>query len=150
MDLKFSFDKSNPLPLATEGAGSSFPPSSGSNVLDLRVTVEGSEVVCEGLSGDGVSYARVGKRVADPAAPELLAAATRSVLARTGAALPEPLIESITGIVFALEGAEAAVIAELGLASEAQADPAAQIIAVDDALQARTGIAAGTPIRIEP
>jgi hypothetical protein len=62
--------------------------------------------------------------------------------------LPEPLLGSVTGITLALDGAEAAVLAELHLALTQSLDPAAPISAVDDALQARTGIAAGTPIRV--
>ena len=55
------------------------------------------------------------------------------------------LIESVTGVVLSLGGIEREVLAELGLNIDADADPVAR---VDDALQARTGIAAGTPIRV--
>ena len=162
MDLKFTFngsshdrgqnehhhdDAHSGIPLPFAGASGSGP-AAASNVLELRVSASGATVVCEGLSGDGVSYARAEKPVEDPAAPAALAPAVRSVLARAGASLPEPLIESVTGIVLALDGAEAAVLAELGLPLLEQADPAAPISAVDEALQARTGVAAGTPIRL--
>ncbi|CAG7622771.1 hypothetical protein ACFPZL_10895 [Leucobacter soli] len=146
MDLKFSFGASNPLPLTTEGAGSASP-GPGSSRLSLRVTLGDfpGQVVCEALSGDGVSYARAEKIAADPAA---LAAAVRSAIARAGAELPEPLIESVTEIELALGGAEAEVLVGLGLALGQNADPTGPISSVDEALQARTGVSAGTPIRL--
>ena len=146
MSLQFSFGAANPLPLVPDGAAGA--PATTSSVLDLRVTIEGgapATVVCEGISGDGVSYARAEKAVQDPDSPAGLAAAARSALARAGAELPEPLIESVTGVVLSLGGIEREVLAELGLNIDADADPVAR---VDDALQARTGIAAGTPIRV--
>lgn len=146
MDLKFSFGASNPLPLANSGAGAPGPGSGpGSNVLELQVSlsVDKQALLCEGLSGDGVSYAKAQKALAqhDPAT---LAAALRSVLARAGAELPEPLISSVTAVVLAIGGDEAEVLSDLGLAVT---PGATQIATVDDALQARTGITAGTPIR---
>ena len=169
MDLKFTFGASNPLPLATEGAGSASAPGSASSTLELRVSLDtagratdsaaggaaggagsaegggsaGGSVVCEALSGDGVSYARAEKALRDRS-PAGVAAAVRSALARAGAELPEPLIESVTDVVLELGEHEAAVLAELGLAADPDSDPLA---AIDTALQARTGIAAGTPIR---
>lgn len=154
MDLKFTFGAANPLPLATSGTGTGGTGGSGASsasTLDLRVTLESGQpavAVCEGLSGDGVAYARAEKAVQDPASASELAAAVRSVLARVGAELPEPLIDSVTGIVLALGGAEAEVLARLGITASASPDPSAPIAAVDEALQARTGVAAGVPIRV--
>lgn len=153
MDLKFTFGASNPLPLA-EGAGSASAAPSASSELELRVTLPSggtgdgtSTLICEGLSGDGVSYARTERRVEDPASPSQLAAGVRSALARAGAELPEPLLGSVTGVRLVLSGAEAAVLSELGVAMGP--DPRADgFAAIDEALQARTGIPAGTPIRV--
>lgn len=148
MDLKFSFGASNPLPIS--GAGSLSTPSAGSSLLELRVSFvpdaagEGGELVCEGLSGDGVSYGRAVKRVLgeDPAA---FAAGLRSVLARGGAELPEPLLGSVTAIVLDLGGREAATVEALGFTAS---PGSAQLATVDSALQSRTGISAGTAITI--
>jgi hypothetical protein len=144
MDLKFSFGASNPLPLSAEGAGSASAGllGAGSSVLELRVTLHDTELVCEGVSGDGGSYAKAQKSVVgdDPAS---LAAALRSVLARGGAELPEPLLESVSAVVIDLGGREAEALEHLGLA----VSPGTQLLAqVDASLQARTGISAGTPI----
>jgi hypothetical protein len=141
MDLKFSFGASNPLPLSAEGAGSASP-GPGASVLELRVTLGDGELVCEGLSGDGVAYASA-RRAVSGDGPEALAAAVRSVLARGGAELPEPLIGSISNVAMSLDGHEIEVLYALGLTVAADSPILAQ---VDDALQARTGIAAGTPI----
>ena len=162
MDLKFSFGASNPLPIS--GAGSLSAPPTPSSVLELRVSLSadggldaatddvsdatdgGSVLVCEALSGDGVSYARAMKRPAGDG-PAALAAALRSALARCGAELPEPLLGSVTGVVLDLGGLEVAALEALGLrANAAPAMPGSQLAAVDAALQARTGVAAGTPI----
>ena len=143
MDLKFSFGASNPLPLSNSGLGST---AANSSVLELHVSLaaDTSTMRCEGRSGDGVSYATAEKHVAqlDPAT---LAAALRSVLARAGAELPEPLIDSVSAIVLTLDGQEAAIVKDLGLAV---AEGTAQLATVDATLQSRTGVAAGTPIRI--
>lgn len=122
-------------------------------MLELRVTRgagtgtgtdgDGSVLVCEALSGDGVSYARAEREFTESAG---LAAAVRSVLSRVGPEMPEPLLGSVTGVVLSLGGGEAEALAELGLAVDEAQDPPA---AVNEALQARTGVAAGTPIRIE-
>lgn len=148
MDLKFSFGASNPLPLASEGAGSASFGGPGAGVLELKISLQASEIVAEGLSGDGVSYARVQKPVTgeDPAA---LAAALRSVLARCGAELPEPLLGSVTAVVVSLGGFEAEVLRELGLVvteTSTSSSSVIQLSTVDESLQARTGISAGTPI----
>ena len=147
MDLKFTFGASNPLPLTAEGAGSASASGPGSSVLELRVTLADGEAVCEGVSGDGASYARATKRVADDGS-STLAAAVRSVLARAGAELPEPLLGSVTGVVLSLGGADAQVLADLGLVVAPGASPSDPVSAIDEALQARTGLSAGTPIHI--
>lgn len=150
MSLKFSFGGSSPEPHDHDAPGITLPfagaasrPTAGSSTLELTVTLGDGEVACTALSGDGVAYARAAKPVAAGAAPTL-ANAVRSVLARAGAELPEPLIESVTGVVLELGGAESAVLEELGLAVT---PGATQLATVDEALQARTGVAAGTPIR---
>ena len=145
MDLKFSFGASNPLPLSAEGAGSASPGAT-SSVLELHVTlVDGARLRCEGVSLDGVSYASAEKQTTSGEDPVALSAALRSVLARCGAELPEPLIDSVSAIALSLEGREAAALEALGL----PVSPSASVLAqVDEALQARTGIAAGTPIRV--
>jgi hypothetical protein len=101
--------------------------------------------VCEAISGDGVSYARAEKSVQDPASPAGIAAAVRSALARAGAELPEQLLGSVTGVRLDLDDREGEVLAELGIPVASGTDPLA---AVDEALQARTGIAAGTLIHV--
>lgn len=144
MDLKFTFGASNPLPLSTSGAGSASAPGPGSSVLELRVTLLTDESLmrCEGLSGDGVAYASAEKSISDED-PASLAAALRSVVARCGAALPEPLIGSVGAIVLDLAGGEASALKALGLHVATGSTTLAQ---VDESLQARTGITAGTPI----
>ena len=143
MDLKFSFGASNPLPLVSEGAGSASP-GAGSSALELHVRLLDRTLRCEGVSLDGVSYASAEKRLTDEEDPAALAAALRSVLARGGAELPEPLIDSVSAVALSLDGREASTIEALGLAVSAHSPVLAQI---DESLQARTGIAAGTPIR---
>lgn len=144
MDLKFSFGASNPLPLSAEGAGSASP-GAASSVLELHVTlVDGAQLRCEGVSLDGVSYASAEKQVSSEEDPASLAATLRSVLARCGAELPEPLIDSVSGIALSLGGREAAALEALGLTVSLDAPVLAQ---VDETLQARTGLTAGTPIR---
>ena len=144
MELKFSFGASNPLPLSAEGAGSASP-GVGSSVLELHVTLlDGSQLRCEGVSLDGVSYASAEKQVSSEEDPASLAATLRSVLARCGAELPEPLIDSVSGIALSLGGREAAALEALGLTVSLDAPVLAQ---VDETLQARTGLTAGTPIR---
>lgn len=139
MDLKFSFGASNPLPLGPEGAGS----ASAAGVLELRVSLSpsGDEMICEGVSGDGVSYGGAQRRIAGDGAGDL-ATTLRSVLARCGAELPEPLLGSVTAVVLSLGGREEETLEALGLV----VSNGAQLGAVDGELQARTGIAAGTPI----
>jgi len=145
MDLKFSFGASNPLPLSAEGAGSASS-GPGSSVLELHVTLQpgGTLISCAGVSADGVTYARAEKQVAGSDAASL-AQAVRSVLARGGAELPEPLLGSVSAVSVSLGGREVEVLGEMGLSVSAGAQALAQ---VDEALQARTGITAGTPILI--
>ncbi len=145
MDLKFTFGASNPLPLSSTGAGSASSPGPGSSVLELRVSLrpDDSLMRCEGVSADGVIYASAEKKISaeDPTG---LAAALRSVVARCGAELPEPLIGSVSAIAVDLGGSEADALGELGL----MVSPNAPILAqVNESFQARTGITAGTPIR---
>lgn len=158
MDLKFTFAGASsdqhdhggapagiPLPFAgaPSGSGGSGP---GSSVLELVVTrsADGSELVCEGLSGDGVVYASA-RRAVVGADTATLALALRSVLARGGAELPEPLLGSVSAVVLDLGGCERETLESLGLS----VSPSGQMLAqVDEALQARTGITAGTPMQL--
>lgn len=144
------------IPLPFAGASSSAQPASSSAVLEIRVSREAGApgeteaMVAEAFSGDGVSYARAEKPLAatDAAA---LATAARSAIARVGATLPEPLIGAVTAVVLSLGAENAAVLAELGIAESdgSAATSGAFAAVVDDALQARTGVTAGTPIRVE-
>lgn len=157
MELKFTFSGASAdrhdqhahegapsgIPLPFAGASGAAPLST-SSVLEFLVslTPTDDEIICEALSGDGVQYARAQK----PLAGASLSSAVRSVLARAGAELPERLIESVTAVKLALGGRETEVLTELGLT----VSPATPVLAqVDAALQARTGIAAGTPILAE-
>lgn len=158
MDLKFSFsgakssrDASHDhdghahgaagaaggIPLPFAGAASA--PLSSSSVLELRVSLQGETMICEGVSGDGVTYARA--EVSAGGRP--FAHALRSALARAGAELPEPLLGSVTAVVLDLDGREAETLEGLGLAVSGGG---AQLATVDEMLQARTGISAGTPV----
>ena len=147
MDLKFSFGGASPdhndhgdapsgIPLPFAGATST--PSSASSVLEMRVSRAEGAVIAEALSGDGVSYARATRSTTDTS-PAGIAAAARSAIARAGAELGDPLLNSVSAIVLALDEASSAVLNELDL------DPASA--QVNESLQARTGIAVGTPIR---
>lgn len=152
MDLKFTFGASNASSHDhhddhdDDHDHSHTPPfvASNASVLELRVTRENDEIICNALSGDGVSYAKTSRTLSGEDQPAL-ATAIRSTLARCGAELVEPLIESVTAIVLSLGGEEAGAIAALGL-SPRQPDEHGQVAEVDDALQARTGITSGTPI----
>lgn len=151
MDLKFTFGASNPLPLASEGAGSASLPGGlggpGAGMCELRVRLNTAErsLLCEGVSGDGVAYSSAEKKLAGEDIASL-ASALRSVIARGGAELPEPMLGSVSAISLQLDGREAEALTELGL----MVSPGGAILAqIDEALQARTGITAGTPIRRE-
>ena len=149
MDLKFSFGGASPdqhdhdgapsgIPLPFAGAATSLTPAS--TVLEVRVTLAGEAVVAEALSGNGVSYARAARSTVD-LSPASLAAAARSAIARAGAELGDRLVVTVSAVVLALGEHTGAVLQQLELDA---ADPA-----VSEALQARTGISAGTPIRLE-
>lgn len=155
MDLKFTFGGASPdqghaahdhgdAPSGIPLPFSTTPITSSSGVLDVRVRRAGAALVAEAVSGDGVVYcgAEVPAGDEDPAA---LARATRSALSRAVAGLEGPLSESVSAVVLDLGGAEDAVLRELGIAFDAAQDPAA---VVDDTLQRRIGVAAGTPIRL--
>lgn len=159
MDLKFTFGDASPLPLTDVNAGSPGP-GQGSSRLELHVSLAEAHdgersIVCVGRSGDGVEYARSEKPLAGTE-PGALAAAIRSVLARAGAELPEPLLGSVTAIAIDLTAPgssvderspqDAALIDALGLSAGVQAGTGTAF-AVNEPLQARTGVAAGTPIR---
>lgn len=163
MDLKFTFGDASPLPLTDVNAGSPGP-GQGSARLELHVSLAEAHdgersIVCVGRSGDGVEYARSEKPLAGTE-PGALAAAIRSVLARAGAELPEPLLGSVTAIAIDLTAPgssvderttqHAALIDALGLSAGVEAGTVAgtgTAFAVNEPLQARTGVAAGTPIR---
>ena len=149
MDLKFSFGGASPdqhdhggapsgIPLPFAGAATSLTPAS--TVLEVRVTLAGEAVVAEALSGNGVTYARAARSTVD-LSPAGLAAAARSAIARAGAELGDRLVGTVSAVVLALGEHTGAVLQQLELDA---ADPA-----VSEALQARTGISAGTPIRLE-
>ncbi|QZY51741.1 hypothetical protein [Leucobacter tenebrionis] len=156
MDLKFTFNGGSqasehshdshagasggiPLPFSTV-------PSASSSVLELQVRLADESVIAEALSGDGVNYssAQVERESGSGEEPIALGKAVRSALARAVAGLEGPLSEAVTALVLDLRGAEAEVLRSLGVAVDETADPRA---VVDEALQRRIGVAAGTPIR---
>ncbi|MFF8816466.1 hypothetical protein ACF07D_00545 [Leucobacter sp. NPDC015123] len=177
MDLKFTFGGASPdqhdhggapsgIPLPFAGASSS--PVSTSNELDVLVRLvtspEGSTAIAEVVTGDGVTYTRseveLGRPRAvggplpvdsaehiDPADIEALTRAVRSAISRAVAGLEGPLASAITAIELDLPGG-AAVVAALGAAPAPMNDPKTAGT-ITDALQARFGIAAGTPIRLK-
>jgi hypothetical protein len=151
MDLKFTFNGGTQASEHSHDAGTgaapgiplpfSTVPAATSSVLELHARLSGGAVVAEALSGDGVSYASAEvERAAEPAA---LGKAVRSALARAVAGLEGPLSEAVTSLVLDLGGAEAEALRSIGIAVDETADPRA---VVDDALQRRIGVAAGTPI----
>ncbi|WP_336661000.1 hypothetical protein [Leucobacter sp. USHLN153] len=152
MDLKFSFGGASPdhhhgddggapsgipLPFTTVASGST------STVLEAQVRREGDLVIGEVVTGDGVTYARAEVPLAQTDAPSnaALAKSTRSALARSVAALEGPLAESVTAVVVSLGDVSREVVKALGITD-------LEASAVSDALQARIGVAAGTPIRL--
>lgn len=160
MDLKFSFGggssdshdhggTSSGIPLPFAGASSSSV--SHSNTLEIRLTLSDPEshtptVVANALSGDGVSYAKAQKLVQDLTA-EGITAAARSALARVGAELGDPLVQSVTAVVIDLGAHRTAVFGELGLSNAALAGATECEGVMTEGLQARTGISAGTIVR---
>lgn len=125
-----------PVPFAV---GSSAPPVSMSSVLEMRVRVNDDAVLCVGVSGDGVEYSNAKVELAG----RDLHAAVRSVIARAGAGLPEPLIGSVSAIVLDLDGRESDVVTAWGLTAS---EGSPQLASVDEHLQTRTGISVATPI----
>lgn len=146
MSLAFTFGGASSGHHDHEGAptGVSLPIGAPSNALELRVSLTDGEVVGEVFSSDGTSYARAVKAVT-ASDPDVVAPAVRSVLARAVAELPEPVQNSVGEIRLDLAGEESRVLAALGLRLDGRVDPPS---ATDEALQARTGLAAGTPIRV--
>lgn len=157
MDLKFTFNGGSTTPDhshdAPGGAPGGIPlpfttvPAGSSSVLELHVRLGADSVIAEALSGDGVNYAsgEVARR-GDGADAAELGRAARSALARAVAGLEGPLSEAVTAVVLDLGGAEAEALSSIGIAVDDSADPRA---VVDEALQRRIGVAAGTPIRFE-
>jgi len=153
MSLKFTFGGGSPdhhdHGSAPAGVGELplTPAPVGGGSLEFVLRLEDSRISGEARSESGVAYATADKAVAGRGAAAA-AGAIRSVLSRLEAELVEPLRTTATAIELVLAadadarlGIDAApLLAELG------ADPAAPV--VDDALQARTGITAGTPIRV--
>lgn len=151
MDLKFSFGGASPdhhhddqgeapsgIPLPFSVA-----PASTSSVLEVRVRYTESAIIAEAVSGDGVTYGRA--ELAAPARdPRALARAVQSAVARVVAELEGPLADSVTAVVLQFEGAESQIIEALGFA--VAQDPA--LAHTSEAFQRRTGIAAGTPVRV--
>ncbi|GAA1616278.1 hypothetical protein [Leucobacter chromiireducens] len=149
MDLKFSFGGASPdhhdhggapsgvsLPLTAKPV--SLGPASSS--LDIVLRRTGATLVAEAVSGDGVTYARAEVDTAPEPAPEALAKAARSAISRAVAELEGPMSESVTAVVVDLGTDSVALITALGINL---ADPV-----VDAALQRRSGIAMGTPVRV--
>lgn len=154
MDLKFTFNGGTQASEHSHDAGTgaapgiplpfSTVPAATSSVLELHARLSGGAVVAEALSGDGVSYASAEvERAAEPGDAAALGKAVRSALARAVAGLEGPLSEAVTSLVLDLGGAEAEALRSIGIAVDETADPRA---VVDDALQRRIGVAAGTPI----
>ncbi|PRI09991.1 hypothetical protein [Leucobacter massiliensis] len=150
MDLKFTFGGASPdrhdhggapsgvpLPFSTVAPGAGL---STSSVLEVRARRAGTAALAEAVSGDGVVYASAEVAFADDG-PASLARAVRSALSRAVAGLEGPLAESVSAVVLELGDAGQKVLAELGIADAANA-------AVDEALQRRIGVGAGTPVRL--
>ncbi|MEJ6488948.1 hypothetical protein PQI23_04345 [Leucobacter sp. USCH14] len=151
MDLKFSFGGASPDHHHDDGgAPSGIPlpfttvaPGSNSTELEAIARRDGALVVGEVVTGDGVTYARAEVSLRD-GTPDTaaLSKAARSALARAIATLEGPLAESVRSVVFSLGGDSRSVVQSLGIAD-------LDAPAVDEALQRRIGVAAGTPIRID-
>ncbi|WP_449281908.1 hypothetical protein [Leucobacter sp.] len=154
MDLKFTFGGASPdhghaahdrgdAPSGIPLPFSTTPIASSSGVLEVRVRRAGEALVAEAVSGDGVVYCSAEVRAGEGDA-SALARATRSALSRSVAALEGPLAESVSAVVLDLGDDGPVALRELGIAIDAAQDPSA---VVDEALQRRIGVAAGTPIR---
>ena len=111
-----------------------------SSSLDIVLRRSDAKLVAEAISGDGVTYARAEVDTDTDAAPETLAKAARSAVSRAVAELEGPMSDSVTAIVVDLGTDSVALITALGINL---ADPV-----VDAALQRRSGIAMGTPVRV--
>ncbi|GAB2555450.1 hypothetical protein [Leucobacter ruminantium] len=156
MDLKFSFGGASPdhgheargrgdAPSGIPLPFSTVPPRSTSGVLEVRVRRSADGVTASAVTGDGVVYCDAEAPVRGEGSAAL-ARAVRSAASRAVAALEGPLADSVTGLVLGLDGEESAVLDEFGIVADADAEQAA---AVDEGLQRRIGVAAGTPIRFE-
>lgn len=143
MDLKFSFGGASPDHHDHGGApsGLSLPltPASHASASDLVVVVsrDAEGVRGEVRTGAGVVYTSADVACAND---DALPRAARSAAARAVAALEGPLAEQVSAIVFELGEQAPTVLAALGLDATTPA--------VDESLQSRIGVAAGTPIRI--
>lgn len=153
MDLKFTFgggaspekgDAPSSVSLPVRAAA-----PAGDGRLTARVRRSGDALVAEIVTVDGVVYTTAevpaGAAADDAADPAALARPLRSVLARAVAALEGPVAESVAEVAIDLGGGEAAALAGLGIEADATG-----ALAVDEALQRRVGITAGSPIRIGP
>lgn len=165
MDLKFTFGGASPdhhdhgdAPSGIPLPFSAVPSGSSSSVLEVRVRLVPGALVAEAVTGDGVVYASGEAPLAGsvpgphPATPTTaqavegsgLGRAVRSALSRAVAGLEGPLAESVSAVVLDLGGAEVTALQELGV----DVDPAAEPVAtVNEALQRRIGVSAGTPVR---
>ena len=147
MDLKFTFGGNQPHEHSDTAAGGGIPlpfagqVSSASSVLRMVVTGDDTAVTATALSGDGVNYGSSTVDVADPSV-EALARAVRSSVARAGAELNGPMLQSIIELTldFTDPTRAPAVLTVFGLS------PAAA--QVDEVLQTRTGLPAGIPVTI--
>lgn len=157
MDLKFTFggaSSDHGHDDAPPGVSLPFPTAqaSTSSVLEILVRPGDAGLVAEAVSGDGVTYARAQVACDDVVPdqdPTQLALLVRSALARVVAELDGPLAMAITGVVLELGEAGSAVIVELGVdPGPNSAEPGAAAALVTEALQRRTGIASGTPVRL--
>lgn len=150
MSLKFTFGGSNPDThdhSDTPSGATSLPLTSlqapGSGPLEFMLALDSAQVSGEARSGSGVAYATASKPVTEQDAA-VFAGAIRSVLSRLEAELVEPLRGTATAIEIAI--APATGLNAAGLLSELGVDATTR--AVGEALQARTGVSAGTPIRL--
>lgn len=150
MDLKFTFGGASPDQHDHGGAPSGVSPlplsakpvSLGptSTVLDVVLRRADGELVAEALSGDDVTYGRAPVADADASDAPTFAKALRSAISRVVAELDSPLSDSVTALVFDLGADNDAALAALGL------DASTPV--VDAALQRRSGLAMGTPVRL--
>lgn len=156
MELKFTFGGSADHSHSDEQAvratpGAQLPivggaaPQSGSP--EMRVTLEGSEVRCA-VVGAGTEYASASV-AARELTPTAIASAVRSALARAHAELPDSMRGTVSAVSLELGDDSPRVLAELGATAElASGGGDGGEVLVDEALQARTGLVSGTPIRL--